>query len=102
MGGGVMKYFRVDMYTIFDGCDYSLAFAFADDISEEEIAAEIGVQFDAYLCAFSKLLGDPASYSGIDEYDQVMDYYARNTDYKITPITQEEFLNFENSDRVEI
>jgi hypothetical protein len=54
------------------------------------------------MCEFSKLLGDPASYSNIEEYDQVMDYYVRNTSYKTTPITKEEFLSFENSDRVEI
>lgn len=97
-----MKYFRVDMHTIFEDCDYSLAFAFADEMADELVQNEIRAEFNIYMCEFSKLLGDPASYSNIEEYDQVMDHYVRNTSYKTTPITKEEFLNFENSDRVEI
>ena len=97
-----MKYYRVDMHTIFDDCDYSVALAFADDCSDEDIEQECEFAFDAYMCAFCKLLGDPASYTSIDEYNQVVDYYVRNTGYKATPITEEEFLSFENSDRVEI
>jgi hypothetical protein len=97
-----MKYFRVDMCTIFEDCDYSLAFAFPDEMADELVQDEIRAEFNVYMCEFSKLLGDPASYSSIDEYDQVMSHYVRNTMYKTTPITKEEFLTFENSDRVEI
>lgn len=100
MGGGIMKYFRVDMYTIHADCDYSAGFAFADEMSEEEMAAAIDVEFDKYMCAFSKLLGDPASYTSIEEYDKTLDYYVRNTDYDIIPITQKEFLDLENKEEV--
>ena len=97
-----MKYYRLDMHTIFDDCDYSLALAFADDMSDKDIRHECEVTFNAYMCALSKLLGDPASYTNANEYDEVLDYYVRNTCYKVTPIDEEEFLTFENSDRVEI
>lgn len=95
-----MKYFRVDMYTIFDDCDYSAGFAFADEMTEEDMAAAIDVEFNKYMCAFSKLLGDPASYTSIEEYDRTLDYYVRNTDYDIIPITKDEFLALENKEEV--
>ena len=97
-----MKYFRVDMRTIFEDTDCSLAFAFPDEMADELVQNEIRAEFNTYMCAYSKLLGDPASYTDYEEYENVLDHYVRNTMYKTTPITQEEFLNFENSDRVEI
>ena len=95
-----MKYYRIDMHTIFDDCDYSVVIAFADDVSNEEIQHECEMTFNEYMCAFSRLLGDPASYTSIEEYDKTLDYYVRNTDYDIIPITQEEFFTFGNCDRV--
>ena len=100
MGGAIMKYFRLHAYTIFDNCDYNLVFAFADDTPDEEIAVVVDVEFNKYMCAFSTLLGDPASYTNIEEYDKTLDYYVRNTDYDIIPITKEEFEQFENCDQV--
>ena len=100
MGGVIMKYYKVNMYTIFDDCDYSAGFAFADEMPEEEMAAAIEIEFDKYMCAFSELLGDPASYTSIAEYEKTLDYYVRNTDYDIVPITQEEFLALENKEEV--
>lgn len=97
-----MKYFRVDMRTIFDDCDYSLAFAFADEMADELVQNEIRAEFNTYMCAFSNLLGSPTSYTNYEEYESVLDYYVRNTMYKTTPITKEEFEQFENSNRVEI
>lgn len=97
-----MKYYRIDMHTIFDDCDYSIVLAFADDISDEDIKQECEITFDAYMCEFSKLLGDPASYTDVNEYDELLNYYIRNTNYKVTPIDEEEFLTFENSDQVGI
>ena len=102
MGGVIMKYFKVNMYTIHADCDYTAGFAFADEMTEEEMAAAIEVEFNKYMCAFSNLLGDPASYTDIDEYDKILDYYVHNTGYDIAPISEEEFLTFENCDRVEI
>lgn len=97
-----MIFYKLHMYTIFDDCDYDLAFAFPEDVTDEQIAAEFDATFNGYMCAFSKLLGDPASYTSTEEYDKTLDYYVRNTDYDIIPITQQEFLTFENSDQVEI
>ena len=97
-----MKYYRIDMHTIFDDCDYSIALAFADDTSDKDIKHECEITFNVYMCAFSKLLGDPASYSNIAKYEQALDYFVRNTDYEVTPINEEEFLTFENSELVEI
>lgn len=88
-----MKHYKMEMGTIFDDCNQTMAFAFADDTPQEEIETELRVVFDAYLCAFSRLLGDPASYTDYREYEEVLDYYVRNTGYKVTPITLEEFDN---------
>ena len=102
MGGGIMKYYKVEMKTIFEDTDYTLAFAFADEVADEIVQNEIRAEFNIYMCEFSKLLGDPASYTCYEEYEQVLDHYVRNTMYKTTPITKKEFEQFENSDRVEI
>ena len=97
-----MKYYKVEMKTIFDDTDYTLSFAFDDEMADELVQDEIRTAFNAYMCAFSNLLGDPASYTNYEEYEKVLDYYVRNTTYRTTPITKEEFLTFENCDRVEI
>ena len=97
-----MVYYRIDLHTIFDDCDYSLAFAFADDITDEEIADEFDAVFNGYMCAVVKLLGEPGSYTNPEEYNDILDYFLRSTDYDAHPITEEEFLIFENSDPVEI
>ena len=102
MGGGIMKYYKIEMKTIFEDTDYTIALAFADEMADELVQNEIRAAFNAYMCAFSNLLGDSASYTNYEEYEEVLDYYVRNTTYRTTPITKEEFEQFENSDRVEI
>ena len=97
-----MKYYRLDMTTIFDDCDYSLALAFEDGMSDEDIQHECQIAFDTYLCAFSRLIGDPASFSDYSEYERTLDYFIRNTDYKVTPIDEDEFRHFENLGQAEV
>ena len=47
-----MKYYKVEMKTIFEDTDYTLAFAFADEIADELVQNEIRAEFNVYMCEF--------------------------------------------------
>lgn len=92
-----MKYYKVDMYTLFEDTNNTVVFAFEDDAADEDVDSEIMVEFEKYMCALSALLGSPASYTEYEQYEQLLDEYVRNSGFSCERITEDEFLVLQNS-----
>ena len=87
---------------MFPGCDYTIAVQVPKKVTEEQMLQEFADFFDLYFTAHQPLIGSAGSYTELEEYEKVLEYYAENTNYIATEITKKEFKTFEKYDRYKI